>query len=66
MAPQAERSGQSSEEVLQAISIARHGIRSLGTPEEVTELSVFLCTPKACHIHGTATSLDGGATKSLS
>lgn len=64
MADQAARTGESPEQVLEA-AVQRHGIRRLGEPEDVAELAVFLCTPQSRHIHGTAISVDGGATKSL-
>ena len=64
MADQAARSGETPEDVL-AATVQRQGIRRLGTPEDVAELAVFLCTPESRHIQGTAISVDGGATKSL-
>ena len=64
MADQAARTGESPESVLEA-TVKRQGIRRLGLPEDVASLAVFLCTPEARHIHGTAISVDGGATKSL-
>lgn len=64
MAAQAAQTGQTPEEFLEA-AISRNGIRRLGEPEDVAELVVFLCSPRARHIHGTAISVDGGATKSL-
>jgi 3-oxoacyl-[acyl-carrier protein] reductase len=64
MADQAARSGESPEEVL-AANVQRQGIRRLGMPEDVASLVAFLCSPEARHIHGTAISVDGGATKGL-
>ncbi|MGA7270960.1 MAG: SDR family oxidoreductase, partial [Acidimicrobiia bacterium] len=64
LAAEAERSGRSREEVAQA-AVARQGIRRLATPEDVAELALFLCLPRARHIQGVAISVDGGATKSL-
>ena len=64
MADQAARSGETPEAVLEA-TVKRQGIRRLGTPEDVAELVVFLCSPAARHIQGTAISVDGGATKGL-
>lgn len=64
MADQAARSGETPEQVLGA-TVQRQGIRRLGMPEDVAALAVFLCSPEARHIHGTAISVDGGATKSL-
>jgi NAD(P)-dependent dehydrogenase (short-subunit alcohol dehydrogenase family) len=64
MADQAAQTGQTPAQVLDA-TVKRQGIRRLGTPEDVAELAVFLCLPRARHIQGTAISVDGGATKSL-
>ncbi|HEU4319107.1 MAG TPA: SDR family oxidoreductase [Acidimicrobiia bacterium] len=64
MADQAARTGETPEAVLEA-TVKRQGIRRLGLPQDVASLAVFLCTPDARHIHGTAISVDGGATKSL-
>ena len=64
MAAQAARSGRTAAEVLEE-TIQRQGIRRLGTPRDVAELALFLCSPRARHIQGVAVSVDGGATKSL-
>ncbi len=64
MTNQAAQLGKTPEEML-AETIQRQGIRRLGTPEDVAELAVFLCLPRARHIQGTAISVDGGGTKSL-
>lgn len=64
MADQAAHTGETPEEVL-AAAVQRQGIRRLGLPGDVAALAVFLCTPEARHIQGTAISVDGGATKSL-
>ncbi|HEU4895867.1 MAG TPA: SDR family oxidoreductase [Acidimicrobiia bacterium] len=64
MADQAARTGESPEQVL-AANVQRQGIRRLGMPEDIASLVAFLCSPEARHIHGTAISVDGGATKGL-
>jgi NAD(P)-dependent dehydrogenase (short-subunit alcohol dehydrogenase family) len=64
MADQAARSGESPENVL-AANVQRQGIRRLGEPEDVAAIVAFLCSPEARHIHGTAISVDGGATKGI-
>jgi 3-oxoacyl-[acyl-carrier protein] reductase len=64
MSDEASRTGETPEEVLER-TVARQGIRRLGTPEDVAGLVAFLCSPEARHITGTAISVDGGATKSL-
>lgn len=64
MADQAARTGETPEAVL-AAAVQRQGIRRLGLPEDVAALAVFLCTPEARHLQGTAIAVDGGATKGL-
>jgi NAD(P)-dependent dehydrogenase (short-subunit alcohol dehydrogenase family) len=64
MVAQAAQSGRSPQEVLEE-TVQRQGIRRLGTPEDVAELAVFLCSPRSRHIRGVAISVDGGGTKSL-
>lgn len=49
-------------EALAADLVARQGLRRLGQPEDVAALTVFLCSPAARHITGTAIAVDGGAT----
>ena len=46
-------------------SLTKTGIRRIGQPEDVAELALFLCSPRARHIQGTAISVDGGATPGL-
>ena len=41
------------------------GIRRLGEVDDIAGLVAFLCSPAARHIHGTAISVDGGATKGV-
>jgi len=57
----AAASGKSPDE-LRKEAIARNGLRRLGTPEEIAALTLFLCSPIARHIQGTAISVDGGGT----
>lgn len=64
MAAQAAQTGQTTDDFLRA-AIERQGIRRLGTPEDVAAVVAFLCSPEARHVHGTAISVDGGATKGL-
>ena len=45
--------------------IAKSGTRRIGQPEDVAELALFLASPRARHIQGTAISVDGGATSGL-
>ena len=64
MTDQAAAQDKTPEQLLEE-TIQRQGIRRLGTTEDVAELAVFLCLPRARHIQGTAISVDGGGTKSL-
>ena len=41
---------------------AKDGLRRLGKPEDISALTLFLCSEKARHIQGTAIAVDGGAT----
>ncbi|MPZ57681.1 MAG: SDR family oxidoreductase [Rhizobiales bacterium] len=43
-------------------AIARNGLRRLGQPDDIAALTLFLCSPAARHIQGTAISVDGGGT----
>ena len=47
---------------LQAEALAKSGIRRVGKPEDIAELTLFLCSERARHIQGTAIAVDGGAT----
>jgi len=46
-------------------SIKKSGTRRIGKPEDVAEVAVFLASPRARHIQGTAIAIDGGATTGL-
>ena len=39
---------------------AKDGIRRIGKPEDISALTLFLCTERARHIQGTAIAVDGG------
>jgi 3-oxoacyl-[acyl-carrier protein] reductase len=43
-------------------ALSKTGLRRIGQPEDVAELTLFLCSPRARHIHGTAIAVDGGGT----
>ena len=43
----------------------KDGLRRLGKAEDISALTLFLCSEKARHIQGTAISVDGGATSGL-
>ena len=47
---------------VRAESLAKSGLRRIGTPEDIAALAVFLCGASARHIHGTAIAVDGGGT----
>ncbi len=49
-------------EELRAETLAKSGTRRMGTPEDIAALTVFLCSERARHVHGTAIAVDGGAT----
>jgi NAD(P)-dependent dehydrogenase (short-subunit alcohol dehydrogenase family) len=49
-------------EKLREESIAKSGIRRMGEPEDIAALTLFLCSPQARHIQGTAIAVDGGGT----
>jgi 3-oxoacyl-[acyl-carrier protein] reductase len=46
-------------------SIKKTGTRRIGQPQDVAEVAVFLASPRARHIQGTAVAIDGGATTGL-
>ena len=43
-------------------ALVKSGLRRIGTPEDVAELAVFLCSARGRHVQGTAIALDGGNT----
>jgi 3-oxoacyl-[acyl-carrier protein] reductase len=43
-------------------ALVKSGLRRIGTPEDVGELAMFLCSARGRHIQGTAIALDGGNT----
>jgi 3-oxoacyl-[acyl-carrier protein] reductase len=47
---------------LRAEALAKTGVRRIGTPEDIAELALFLCSERARQIQGTAIAVDGGAT----
>jgi 3-oxoacyl-[acyl-carrier protein] reductase len=61
LAQRAAASGRTVAE-LQAETLAKSGIRRVGKPEDIAELTLFLCCECARHIQGTAIAVDGGAT----
>jgi NAD(P)-dependent dehydrogenase (short-subunit alcohol dehydrogenase family) len=60
----AEASGRTIEQV-RAETIAKSGVQRMAEPEDIAELTLFLCSERARHIQGTATAVDGGATPGL-
>jgi NAD(P)-dependent dehydrogenase (short-subunit alcohol dehydrogenase family) len=56
---QAEQSGKSREEVLDAIGGGRP-IGRMAEPEEIAAVIVFLCSPRSSYVTGAAWSADGG------
>jgi len=49
-------------EALRAEAIAESGTRRMATPEDMAELTLFLCSERARQIQGTAIAVDGGTT----
>jgi 3-oxoacyl-[acyl-carrier protein] reductase len=47
---------------LRTEATTKDGIRRIGTPGDISALTLFLCSDKARHIQGTAIAVDGGAT----
>jgi 3-oxoacyl-[acyl-carrier protein] reductase len=60
----AKAQGKTPEEVRNE-SLKKSGTRRIGMPEDIAELTLFLASPRARHIQGTAISVDGGATPGL-
>ena len=56
--------GKSVEE-LRAAALAKSGSRRMATPEDIAELTLFLCSERSRQIQGTAIAVDGGATPGL-
>jgi 3-oxoacyl-[acyl-carrier protein] reductase len=56
--------GKAVEEVRNAM-LAKSGTRRMATPEDIAELTLFLCSERARHIQGTAIAVDGGTTPGL-
>ena len=54
-------SGKSVEELKKEATV-KDGLRRLGKADDVSALTLFLCSEKARHIQGTAIAVDGGAT----
>jgi 3-oxoacyl-[acyl-carrier protein] reductase len=52
-------------EEVRSDSIKKSGTRRIGQPEDVAEVALFLASPRARHIQGTAIAIDGGATTGL-
>jgi len=57
----AKSSGKPAEQLAKEAS-TKDGIRRLGQPQDISALTLFLCSEKARHIQGTAIAVDGGAT----
>jgi NAD(P)-dependent dehydrogenase (short-subunit alcohol dehydrogenase family) len=49
-------------EQLRSEALAKSGLRRMATPEDIAELTLFLCSERARQIQGTAIAVDGGTT----
>jgi 3-oxoacyl-[acyl-carrier protein] reductase len=49
-------------EQVRAEAVSKSGLRRIGQPEDIAELALYLASPKARHIQGTAIVVDGGGT----
>jgi NAD(P)-dependent dehydrogenase (short-subunit alcohol dehydrogenase family) len=61
IAQRSKASGKSVED-LKKEATAKDGIRRIGKADDISSLTLFLCSEKARHIQGTAIAVDGGAT----
>lgn len=52
-------------EEMRAAALAKSGSRRMATPEDIAELTLFLCSERSRQIQGTAIAVDGGATPGL-
>jgi 3-oxoacyl-[acyl-carrier protein] reductase len=57
----AQASGKTIDQIREEI-MARTGARSIATPQDIAELTLFLCSPRARQILGVAIAVDGGGT----
>jgi len=60
----AAAAGKTAEEVRKAM-VEKSGTRRMSTPEDIAELTLFLCSERARQIQGTAIAVDGGTTPGL-
>jgi 3-oxoacyl-[acyl-carrier protein] reductase len=60
----AAAAGKTVEEVRKAM-VEKSGTRRMSTPEDIAELTLFLCSERARQIQGTAIAVDGGTTPGL-
>jgi|SRR5215510_8069257 len=52
-------------EELRAAALSKSGARRMATPEDIAELTLFLCSERSRQIQGTAIAVDGGTTPGL-
>src|SRR5437764_5178580 len=60
----AAAAGKTVEEVRKAM-VEKSGTRRMATPEDIAELTLFLCSERARQIQGTAIAVDGGTTPGI-
>jgi 3-oxoacyl-[acyl-carrier protein] reductase len=56
---QAERTGTSRDQVLEAVAAGRP-LKRMAEPDEIAAVVVFLCSPRSAYVTGAAWSVDGG------
>lgn len=59
---QARTRGISEDEVIEKVMLTQPAIKRLIEPEEVAEVTAFLCAPEASFINGSSLTMDGGWT----
>jgi 3-oxoacyl-[acyl-carrier protein] reductase len=60
----AEKLGCGFDEAREKLRIS-YGITRFGSPEDIANTVVFVCSPMAAYIHGATINIDGGATRGL-
>jgi NAD(P)-dependent dehydrogenase (short-subunit alcohol dehydrogenase family) len=64
LASRAELAGKTVEEITRE-TLATQGLHRFAEPVDIANMVVFLCSPRARHVHGAGIAVDGGATKGV-